>query len=854
MSAPAPGEPRGALDRLGVLVAVAAVSAAVINYEIVLMRRLLVEHWHHFAYLVISAALLGFGASGTLLALLERRVRRSPQAALFWSAILLGVALAVLPRLAIALPVTAHFIPGDLWLQVGRWTLFWLAALGPFLLGGALLGAALTTAGPRAGQVYAANLFGSGSGAAVAVLLVSRFAVEQWLWPSLGLACLAAFLLRTGRARVVGVLLLVGFIVALEWQRPLRPAYEEFKYAARLQQLVSQGAAQRVAWRCDPHGYVELYESDLFHDLPFLALTQPPPPMYSLAINGDPAGSLLRIDAAAEAEVMDATLMALPYRLLASPLSVLLIGETGGTNVWLARRQQAARIDVIQPNAAVVGLVREFGGGVYDDPRVNPHVEDPRAFLRSVRAPQYDLIQIVALEGLGAGSAGVRGLAEDHLVTVEGIAECLGALSPGGLVAVSRGVEQPPREHVRLVATFVEALEALGVSDAEAHIIQVRDYLGVCTIAARSPLDDARRAALVSAIRELNLTPVWYAGLPPEDVNRPDTLDGPAGTSVDWLHYAAREILSPRRAQFYDSWLLNVRPVRDDNPFFWDFYKPQAVGELRRAYGDLWLTRAELGRLFLYASLAVAGAVGVLLIILPLAVLACWNRAGPRATAVSVARAARDTAQRAVARGSADWAVAPTTSTLATIVYFGGIGLGFMGLEMALISRATAWLGDPVLASAAVIGAVLVVGGAGSLASARVVGRRLWLGPLLVAGVAVLLRAAAWSSADSLGTGLWALVSASLVLAFFMGMPMPTGVALLNERTPRLAPWAWGISGVSSVIATSAALVVAMSTGYRTVVALAATAYALAALAGVLLSASRWLSGGSIMPQPPARG
>jgi len=48
---------------LGVFV----ISAAIIALELALMRCLSIARWHHFSYLVISTALLGFGASGTLL-------------------------------------------------------------------------------------------------------------------------------------------------------------------------------------------------------------------------------------------------------------------------------------------------------------------------------------------------------------------------------------------------------------------------------------------------------------------------------------------------------------------------------------------------------------------------------------------------------------------------------------------------------------------------------------------------------------------------------------------------------------------------------------------------------------------
>ena len=808
------------------LLAVAAISAALIAYEIVLMRRLVVEHWHHFAYLVISMALLGFGASGTMLALLERRVRSRPRTVMFWLAVGLLAALVVTPRLAALLPVTGRFIPEDLWKQVGWWSLYWVATLIPFLLGAAVLGAALMTAGANVGRVYAVNLFGSAVGAVLGVWFVSQLVIEYSLWPSLLLALGAAILLMprsTGASGVRrgAVLLLALLALAAEWRWPLRPAYEEFKYGARLAQLAAQGSAQLVARRADPHGYVELYESKLFHDLPFLALSEPPPPMYSLVLNGDPAGSALRINSAAQAAVMDTTLMALPYRLIRPQPRVLLIGETGGADVWLARRRDAAQIDVVQPNAAIVSLVRDYAGGVFADDSVRVITEDPRRFLARLEPAQYDLIQIVSLEGLGVGNPGLRGLAEDYLATVEGFAAGLRALADDGVLAVSRGVEQPARENIRLFATLVEALELMGVTEPARRVIQVRDYLGVCTMARRSPLDESSRQALQSAIREFNLTPVWYDGLPGNEVNRPDQLDGPPGTNLDWLAYADREILSPRRAQFYKSWLLNVRPARDDQPFFWDFYRPGAIAALKKAYGDLWLTRAELGRLFLYASLVVAGGVGILLILLPLAVGATVRRGG---SAVGDTQA---TAHRAGAPGHP-----PHGMAFWTVVYFGGIGLGFMGVEMALISRATAWLGDAVIASALVIGGVLLVSGLGSLTGPHRLRGHIWLAPAAVALATLMMRLVGWDMVAEWHAGSWLLLLVATATAYCMGLPLPAGMAALNRRAPRLVPWAWGINGVASVLATSAALVVAMTAGYRTVIILAAGAYVFASLAG----------------------
>ena len=51
------------------LTAVAVISAAVLAYQVLLMRLFSIVSWHHFAYMIISIALLGFGASGTALTL-----------------------------------------------------------------------------------------------------------------------------------------------------------------------------------------------------------------------------------------------------------------------------------------------------------------------------------------------------------------------------------------------------------------------------------------------------------------------------------------------------------------------------------------------------------------------------------------------------------------------------------------------------------------------------------------------------------------------------------------------------------------------------------------------------------------
>ena len=65
------------------LIAIALISAAALAYEILLMRLFSIILWHHFAYMIISLALLGYGASGVLLTL-----GRARRAAAFCAAVL----------------------------------------------------------------------------------------------------------------------------------------------------------------------------------------------------------------------------------------------------------------------------------------------------------------------------------------------------------------------------------------------------------------------------------------------------------------------------------------------------------------------------------------------------------------------------------------------------------------------------------------------------------------------------------------------------------------------------------------------------------------------------------------------
>ena len=136
------GEGAHAPSRPGVFIAVALLSAGVLGYEILLARLLAIVHWHHFAYMIIAVALLGFGAAGSLVAVLQRPLLRHFRWTFGGAALGFGAGAPLAFALAQSLPFNALEIAWD------RAQFAWLFALYlvlslPFLSRGAGAGAGL---------------------------------------------------------------------------------------------------------------------------------------------------------------------------------------------------------------------------------------------------------------------------------------------------------------------------------------------------------------------------------------------------------------------------------------------------------------------------------------------------------------------------------------------------------------------------------------------------------------------------------------------------------------------------------------------------------------------------------------
>ena len=111
------------LSRAGVFFAVALLAAGILGYEILLARLLAIVHWHHFAYMIIAVALLGFGAAGSLVAVFQTPLLARFRWAFGGAALGFGAGAPLAFALAQSLPFNALEIAWD------RAQLGWLFAL-----------------------------------------------------------------------------------------------------------------------------------------------------------------------------------------------------------------------------------------------------------------------------------------------------------------------------------------------------------------------------------------------------------------------------------------------------------------------------------------------------------------------------------------------------------------------------------------------------------------------------------------------------------------------------------------------------------------------------------------------------
>lgn len=784
-----------------------ATSIATLSYEILLMRLLSIGQWHHFAYMVISMALLGFGASGSILFLVFDRIKTNLNG---WLIFLASAASISFP-LAFSLSQRIGLDPLQIIWQPFQWiymlTAYILMSI-PFLLTGGIIGIILTGASNRADRMYAIDLLGAGCGALI--IVPALYIASPWkILPMLGYLILlgGVYCCFKSSNRIIGLatLLMSGLLIAA-FNNNL-PPIPNIHHTKSLPMTLNLPDAEIEAKRNGPLGIIHVVGSSLIREVPGLSLNYGLnsdnsnvgiPQQKAIFLDSDGLSPIASFKGSTdELDYLDYTSMALPFH-VRKVKKMLAVGVGGGADILMGIGQGVDRITALEANHQIAEVLQktfaEFSGDLYSRPDVKLEVREARQFLHSTE-DLFDLIQLSMTDSFVNSAGGLHSASESYLYTSSAFREYMSHLTDSGVLSITRWLKLPPRDSLKIFSTALSVLKEMSISDRpEDHLIFIRSWKTFTIILSKKAFskEEIQRALEFCDKRSFDIS--FYGGMEAKDANKHDVLESP-------IYYeGAKALAGPDPELFMDNYLFDISPTDDNRPFFSHFFKWNRALELFKQLRVEWMPMMEMGYLFIIAALVKSVIAGSLLILLPLLLLK-WVKPFIHSP---------ESSPRLIDK-------------LGVFVYFGCIGLGFMFLEIAFLSRFTLLLAHPVYSASIVLVTVLVFAGFGSLFLRRI--GSVSMGSLLISAIFIfcwaLLHTLMGDQLFDLALG-WSLgyrvalsVAIISVPSFFLGWFFPSGLCYMAERWPNLVPWAWGINGCASVIGAVSAKCLAISIGLK---------------------------------------
>ncbi len=571
----------------------------------------------------------------------------------------------------------------------------------------------------------------------------------------------------------------------------------EFKSLSR---VLNVPETQIIVEQNTPHGLVQIVSSPALRYAPGLSLAyQRQIPASDLVFNnGDWVGARLMCRNADSLHLLDYTTVAAPF-IMNTRNRVLILQARAGMLMALAMAHRSQQIIAVEPHTALFDILQkdladDAGSPILRSPVTAVNL-DPRSFLFSDTLT-HDLILLPMLDAFGE-SSGMYALQEQNLLTSEAFTGMWNRLTPEGVIAVSTWVDYPLRNPLRLLATVVEMLSSAGIENVADHIAAIRSWGTITFVVKRTPLRDKEIQRVRDFCRQMMFDPALLPDINPNERDRYNQVS-------DSLFFRSFDaLLSSDRSEFIDGYDFNIRPATNNRPYFSQFLRWKSVGRLAELVGQSAVPFVEIGSWIVLITLIQIAGAALLLILAPLFKL------------------------RSIA-----------SHRMWTLLYFGGLGMGYMLFEIVCIQQFVLFFGHPVYATAAVISALLIVSGVGSFVSSRLGATSTIVFRLSVLSLVIILFYAYALHSVLLATiaiplEAKALVCISLIAppAFVMGMLFPLGLRFLAGKSEAQLPWAWGINGSVSVVSTALASVLVVEIGFFFVMIFSATAYGIAAIA-----------------------
>lgn len=785
--------PRSAMP---IYLSVALVAASALQLEILVSRFFSVLFFYHFSFFAVGIVMTGITLGGLLSARLlradspaERHLVRSAVATA-WGTVLATLFLAFFSRSVDMLEPA--------WYEIALLALAYLPAL---TASGYFLATAFARNRERIGRLYAVDLLAAAV-AVAAVVLVMRIwqGVASAFVPAL-LAALGGFAIAERRRLAVALGTALPLGAAVLWsglsERPLIPLPEAYN---RTEQLLGPVIAERwnehsrVIAVQPPEVPGQLRENWLFIDKE--AATK----MYAVPRREPGAPPPIP----AEMRSFNNSVM---YRVPRPLDRVAVIGIGGGQDLLVALGQGAKRVEGYELNAIFRDWLRgeffEFSGGMANWPEIEIVHDEGRVGIAS-SGRKYDLIVASMIDTWAATANGGLVLSENSLYTVEGWQELLECTTPRGSLAMTRWyLPAEPVELQRLIVVASEALERVGVSDPTNHVLLIvngtEDFTKTLTA---EQLENLHLMGTLIASREaFTASEVAAIASSMERDNVQSRMLYPAPDAPAWVG----ALLDPaRRAGTIAASEFDITATTDDRPYF---FLQLGLADLARLFG----TDPVGMRKVTYNGVRVLLAMTTLSALFAAAVLL-------------------------LAPGRGGSGRSPAWRPLS--LYFAGVGVGFVLVQIGLLGRLIIPLGHPTYAFTTILFSMLLSTGVGSWLSGRLTPARfpaIWcaipLGMLAIAASFSLFGEIGKVDSWPLRVGLAALAPSAAGL--LLGFCFPLGVRVAESLGEGAVQRLWAINGASGILGSAVAGLIGVIAGGRATVIAGALCYAVVAAAGI---------------------
>ena len=765
------------MNRNRIFAGISLITMSVLIFELGLTRIFSATMYYHFAFMAISLALFGSGASGVFIYTIQRRL--APARTAEW----LGLAsqfFSVTTLIALYVVLTHPVALVGTVQNFRTLAVIYAATTLPFFFAGCVITLAVTRFASDISRLYLFDLAGAAMGCLLLIPVLNLVgAINIVLLVAAGAAVASVFFCAPMAARpayVVGSWVLAAGFAAL-------PVYNIATH--RLDVSISKAGPEAEILFSKWNSFSRItVRGNLDRD------------DAKILIDSDAATRITR-DAGNKAthpEQVD-EIKSIAYR-LKRDANVLIIGPGGGDDVMAARTAGMKSITAVEINPIIARDVmssepfKSFSGAIYEQPGVRLVVDEGRSFIRSSKE-SYDIIQATLVDTWAATGAGAFALTENNLYTVEAFKDYVTHLTDDGLLTMTRWYFEPPDQTLRLLSISRAMMSELGIQNPARHVMLIVEghhppQAPATVILKKSEFTDDEVHTIESIAATHDFTLLYTPLTRPPNV-------------------FTRMMEASNPAEVWDGFETNVAPTYDNNPFFFNTVRLSNLGSLRSSSNE-WF-KNNVGTFLLFSLFTITVFMVVVFIFGPLILF----RRGDLATG--------------------------GPSKISYLLYFACLGAGFIIVEVAMIQKFILFLGHPVYALTVVLFSLLTFSAIGSYLSGRLFQQPRVPSVVKLLGLVAVVIIVYTVALPPLFYGLVHLphplriiiaVVVMAPLAALMGMPMPLAIRLISRTAPELIPWAWGVNGATSVMGSVAALGVAISSGFYQALLVGATLYLLA--------------------------